>query len=381
MDILRKNKNVLWGLVFGQALGDAVGLITEFKHKGEIKKILFPYKYNIRDWPVNDWTDDTDQLILLLELMIEEDLTPKTFAKKLRYWKECGFPELGDKIGRGIGGTTISIVGDPNFLDNPIQVSHNFWIGSGKAIAANGALMRTAILSMTENYLQMSKKICVVTHSDPRCIVSCIILNESIKLIMDKNIKYLKYNAVKVGLDYLNTLSDRERIIPIGRARGVPQRWINHKYINDDGLYDYKRELIEYSNFNTPISKIDHPRNTLMDFPKRRDEIISTELSTLELSKIGGIGYTYKCLGCAMWAMDLIECHWICTKGRQTDYFNFKKCIKLIALEAGDADTNGAVVGAVLGSYLGYDELYKQASDWIDAMPNTKWLQEKLNKI
>lgn len=384
--------NILKGLIFGQCLGDAVGLITEFQRKGETKKIEFPYKYNIRDWPICDWTDDSDQMLLLLELIIQHEVTAKKFAEKLLYWKNKGFPELGDIQGRGIGGTTMSVVNDPCFLENPKQVAKNFWIGSGKTIAANGALMRTSILSICDNYLDVSKEICQVTHADPRCIASCLVLNEAISLIMKDQIKDLKKNAVLTGIKYFRTLNNRDRIVPIVKNKGIPHNWINKKYIylidrnSNIYYYDYERELLDYSNFNchANITEQSQTINHILDNPHNLNKILSYSLSNLELDK-QGIGYTYKCLGCAMWTMDIIEYdflqkqHKSSKQHNQQATLNFKNFIKAIVLEAGDADTNAACVGALLGTYIGYKSLYEQAEDWINAMPNTQWLHDKID--
>lgn len=54
---------------------------------------------------------------------------------------------------------------------------------------------------------------------------------------------------------------------------------------------------------------------------------------------------------------------------------SFKETLTLLAKEAGDADTNGAVCGAMLGCKIGYANL---PQDWIAAMPNKEWLDKKV---
>ena len=57
------------------------------------------------------------------------------------------------------------------------------------------------------------------------------------------------------------------------------------------------------------------------------------------------LGYTYKCIGSGFWA---------------TRYgTNFRTSITELVLEGGDADTNGAVAGAMLGCKLGFKALPK----------------------
>ncbi|KAL7715957.1 ADP-ribosylglycohydrolase [Entamoeba marina] len=55
----------------------------------------------------------------------------------------------------------------------------------------------------------------------------------------------------------------------------------------------------------------------------------------------------------------------------------FETAINTITMCAGDADTNGAVVGAVLGSYYGFDQIPQR---WID-IPYKDWLMNKIESL
>ncbi|XP_022778054.1 uncharacterized protein LOC111319574 [Stylophora pistillata] len=78
----------------------------------------------------------------------------------------------------------------------------------------------------------------------------------------------------------------------------------------------------------------------------------------LQLGQHDKIGYTYKCLGAGIWSL------------RQND---FRAAIEAVAYEAGDADTNGAVAGALLSCRLGASKL---PESWL----HKKWLDEKIEK-
>jgi len=102
---------------------------------------------------------------------------------------------------------------------------------------------------------------------------------------------------------------------------------------------------------------------------KKRDEFHryvvrnSTQetLTSLQLDEGRSIGYTFKCLGAGFWGL--------CSKQ------NFQEALNMLIKEAGDADTNGAVFGAMLGCKLGYSQLPKE---WLVALPNRKWLDNKV---
>ena len=47
-------------------------------------------------------------------------------------------------------------------------------------------------------------------------------------------------------------------------------------------------------------------------------------------------------------------------------------------LEAGDADTNAVVAGALLGCKLGYEKLPKE---WLNDLLEKEWLEFRVNKL
>ncbi|CAF2719014.1 unnamed protein product [Rotaria sp. Silwood2] len=86
--------NRLLGCAYGQALGDAYGLSTEFQKRCAVANTypdatqLIPFpnyeqtQYSAR-WTRDDWTDDTDQWLLLMETLSAHDDDVKIFARKL----------------------------------------------------------------------------------------------------------------------------------------------------------------------------------------------------------------------------------------------------------------------------------------------------------
>jgi ADP-ribosylglycohydrolase len=76
------------GLIYGCALGDNLGLQAEGKTLDEVKKMQIVDQPN-KDYKgieKNDWTDDTDQLVLLMEAIGETNgntINIKTFINSL----------------------------------------------------------------------------------------------------------------------------------------------------------------------------------------------------------------------------------------------------------------------------------------------------------
>lgn len=279
------------GCIFGQAIGDALGLATEFMPKKEVKKAYPNGIKNYSDiqvdlhterWKKGDWTDDTDQMLCILNSILDiGKVDVLEVAKQLDHWYRT------DAL--GIGDTVESVLSDNDFLVNPISVSQKVWIKSGKKSAANGGIMRTSILGVWQyNNISLveenAKKVCQVTHYDPRCVASCVAVciaiselingNENIELVINKSIE------------------------------------IAEKYE-----------------------------------PTIRNEIlrISSRIENLDLDEQNSIGYTYKALKAAFWALKFAK--------------NFEDGIEKIILEGGDADTNACIAGALLGAKYGYKNI------------------------
>lgn len=90
---------------------------------------------------------------------------------------------------------------------------------------------------------------------------------------------------------------------------------------------------------------------------------MNSSLSKLALNEGSSIGYTYKCMGSSLWAFKQKE---------------FEPALRQLILQAGDADTNGAVAGALLGCKLGYENL---PQSWIDGLVHRDWLFSEVEEF
>ena len=73
-------KDKMFGCLYGQAIGDALGLGSEFMNKDDVNKNypggLCRYEQVIQDahrrrWPIGAWTDDTDMMLCILSAILE----------------------------------------------------------------------------------------------------------------------------------------------------------------------------------------------------------------------------------------------------------------------------------------------------------------------
>lgn len=203
-------KDKILGLLFGQAIGDALGLGTEFMSKEEAEQYypngLSSYHQIVQDnhrkrWEQGEWTDDTDQMLCIADAIIKDkDLLPLSVAQELYAWFK-GIP-------MGIGKSTYQVLSFPKYIQHPEEVAKMVWELSRYANtnrehnASNGAVMRTPIVGLWDkNIEQNAEKICKLTHYDPRCVGSCVIISTLVNHILnDKELS--KEDMIRIGNKY-----------------------------------------------------------------------------------------------------------------------------------------------------------------------------------
>ncbi|MCU0639466.1 MAG: ADP-ribosylglycohydrolase family protein [Candidatus Krumholzibacteria bacterium] len=287
------------GTIYGQAIGDALGLGTEFLTKSAVRKYyprgLADYDQIIRDghrrkWKEGSWTDDTDQMLCIMESIIDRrEVDTKDIALRLYRWVASGAADVGN--------TVHSVISQPGFLDDPHRASESVWEKSGRSAAANGGVMRTSVLGVWDyrypsRVRENAAKVCRITHHDPRCVGSCVVV-------------CLAISAILRGVTSIDELFEDA--------------------YDEGALHDPR--IAEY---------LDRSKGSL-------DALDLDEGLDPEAGSNGSIGYTLKALGAAFWAMK--------------HSLSFEGGISKVIHEGGDADSNGAVTGALLGALFGFSEI------------------------
>lgn len=325
--------------LLGQCIGDAIGLLTEFMIKEEAKKYYgkkpkqLSYSQKVPDmhrsrWQAGDWTDDSDQMILILQgiLYNRGQVLAPDFAQRIHRWMKQGFPEHGDFGGLGLGATTSRVLHHPDFMKDPHEVAFYVWDHNQRSIAPNGGVMRTCILGLHQwqdlgAVVRNTIEICKVTHHDPRCQASCVAVTSCIALMLQHNAK--SYSS---------------------KGKTTPQ------------------------NVKTLIAKSYEKACTVLETEEQRKELWQfmscKKIKDLKLCEGGKIGYTYKCMGAGFWAL------------KQE---NFTKAMIKLVMEAGDADTNGAVAGALLACKMG--SVSSLPDDWVEGLKYKAWLMEMVDRF
>lgn len=244
---MNTTKNKMLGCLYGQAIGDALGLGSEFMSKDEVNKNypdgLKIYSQIIQDahrrrWAKGAWTDDTDMMLCILEGFENDQFNIHSVAYNFKDWFN-GTP-------MGIGSHTYKVLCMGDYVDNPEMCSKLWWDLSRQQSAANGALMRTSVVGLAPcNVIEQAEAISKLTHYDPRCVGSCAIAASIIHNLVWHD-KQLSYDEIK----------------------DIAQR--------------YDNRILEW---------VDAAYN-------------STDISMLDLDETYSIGYTLRTLSAALW------CYW-----------------------------------------------------------------------
>lgn len=197
------------GVFFGQAIGDALGLGTEFMSKEEVK-IAYPnglsqYNQIVQDkhrsrWEIGAWTDDTEQFLCICDSIIKKrSVCERAFAEELLTWYN------GNPL--GIGYTVLNVVKTPQYSQYPMQAAEMYWKMKRGNVASNGAIMRTSILGVYDFWdrkqvIHNSEKICKTTHFDPRCVGSSVIVSSIISNLLVNNEVLTKTEIIEIGRKY-----------------------------------------------------------------------------------------------------------------------------------------------------------------------------------
>lgn len=166
--------------MYGVALGDALGLGTEFMSVGEVKH-HYPdgmrhFSQIIRDahrcmWQRGDWTNDTLVNHLLVESILDNGhFDASDLAKRIsRQYKDDphDFP-----------GFYSWLVNNPDWEEQPLREAHDLWTKHHMGNASNEALPRAIITGILgePRLLGNTLDAISVTHDDSRCTTCGVLI-------------------------------------------------------------------------------------------------------------------------------------------------------------------------------------------------------------
>ena len=172
-------KEKIYGALFGYAIGDALGLGTEFMTRGEAGRRypggLRDYSKIIRDvhrsmWRRGEWTNDTEEVLAVTESICA-----------------CGRPDCNDFAHRlhefycrrpdDMPAHMRWLFNDRNYLDDPVETAKSVWHKMKNLDASNECLGREVIIGLwSDNLRENALRFCQLTHPHPRCECSALLV-------------------------------------------------------------------------------------------------------------------------------------------------------------------------------------------------------------
>ncbi|MDE6795925.1 MAG: ADP-ribosylglycohydrolase family protein [Muribaculaceae bacterium] len=175
------------GLLYGYAIGDALGLGTELMSRTIVKKKypdgLTDYSQIVRDahrsqWQRGEWSNDTNYVLMLVDSLCEnEGVNHLDYAQRL-----CSFfktrPDDTTPHMRWM-------LSHPGYPADPYGVARKVWRDMKDTASPGDNLGRALIVGLwNENVTQNALDNCRLTHPKPRCeIAAAVIANMANSLL------------------------------------------------------------------------------------------------------------------------------------------------------------------------------------------------------
>jgi ADP-ribosyl-[dinitrogen reductase] hydrolase len=172
------------GALLGLAVGDALGTTLEFKAltapafprlaDGPHREVVGGGPFAVRAGQV---TDDTQMACALAtSLRLLKRFAPEDVLARYRGWLPHAFD---------VGKQTRAVLEASSGAPTPFHAARAYWEQQGRKPAGNGSLMRTAPIgvyfaSRREDRVKASLEESLLTHADPRCALACVAFNGAI---------------------------------------------------------------------------------------------------------------------------------------------------------------------------------------------------------
>ena len=308
------------GALMGLAVGDALGATLEFvRPTGQSRYpelVRGPHRDMTGGGPhrvvAGQITDDTQMAVCLFSALRDKGrkVDAKAIAKRYVAWLPHAF-DAGNQTR-----ATLALVAQGV---KPHTAGKRVWLESGKLAAGNGSLMRTAPIAVF--FARNQHERCTatmldsqITHWDPRCVLACLGLNGAIA------------SAVRGDTSVADMLHQCEDDFTV---------WADVMRGDD---YAEDKDLVTRAE-----------EELLEDLDRSGDDDPRLDQPGLHLYDTAG--FVRVAFRLALWHL------------RHSD--DFSASMIDIANRGGDADTNAAITGALLGARLGVDSI---PSAWCGAV-------------
>jgi len=308
------------GVIFGQVIGDALGLGTTRLSRDEVRQIYPNGLYHYADiaqyrpdlqLPMQGmWSESSEQMLIMLDILLQyRAVRLLDMGRGLYQWAQQA---------ANLDATTRAVLKISGYINDPQTTARFVWERSKHSWAGNAGLVRTAFLGVWdfEDPIAVqyhAAEVCKLTHFDPRCVGSTVMMA-------------LIISGLAAG-------TESERAL-VNTAYEIASQF-------DERMLDYVERALE-------------------------GEVQALALDEgLDLEETDqASNYTLKAMGAGLWA--LIHAP------------SFEEGVLTVLHQGGDAHNNGAIVGAVLGAKFGFKAI---SADWINGLANYHDLYSRIEHL
>lgn len=313
------------GALLGVAVGDALGTTLEFsrptcpdfptKMTGPLTTIRGGGPFAVA---VGQVTDDTQMAVALATSLIENNgFNPEDIADRYAEWRQYAF-DIG-------GQTSSAISSQASMPEGELRYAGYHSWSRGRHSAGNGSLMRTAPIGVFFAYnsamrTEASIVDSAITHADPRCMLACAAYNWAIaRAVRGSKATYQLFSSAEMGI---------EAGLKFIKEHPVMKTWYSEKELNDA-----RRDLYG-------------------------DLVAADQSSPPEMMQMlhASAGFVRTAFRYAFWAV--------------RNATNYREAIIDVVNRGGDSDTNGAIVGGLLGAWFGTNQETGVPEEWVGTVMN-----------
>lgn len=184
---MKDTRDIGLGIIFGAAVGDALGAPLEFMPpRSQDDLVTEMTGGGLLKWKPGQTTDDTEMALPITEMYLEKQgYDQNTVIEKWAAWRATNPKDIGNWTYKSLGKWNLYrdrskvLRGD----ENPAVI---LWKQTGASKAGNGAVMRcmpTAVARRNDESSLVKETVWLAedTHPDPRCVISCLVVNKLLK--------------------------------------------------------------------------------------------------------------------------------------------------------------------------------------------------------
>lgn len=165
-------KEKVLGAFYGYAVGDALGIGTEFMTRTEVKRhypeTLRRYTQILQDahrsmWDKGEWTTNTSLMLLFAHSLTQNrGLDHTAFARSLVEWYSKGHPDVSSHVRIALS--------DPDFVNHPKETAIKIWRIAGRATETNDFVGTSIVAGMLAgpSYLDTMTDAIKMMHCGPK---------------------------------------------------------------------------------------------------------------------------------------------------------------------------------------------------------------------